>query len=280
MELKPPFTLPGANVLLMGPSGTGKTHSIGTLVDLGLEVFYLALESGMESLTGYWTDRGLPIPSNLHWHKVAAPAADFSQMILNAKNINMLGLDALAKMSDPNKSKHNQFVLLLEALNNFPDDRTGEKYGPVNLWDQTRVLVIDGATGISQCAMSLVVGGKAVRNQSDWGIAQDQVEKIVRMLCDNCPCHFILLAHVEREVDAVLGGVKLMVSTLGKALAPKFPAMFSDVILTERNGDKWTWNTASTMADVKTRNLPLASDNPPTFKPIIEKWASRNELPK
>lgn len=276
LTLKPPFTLPGVNILLMGPSGTGKTYSIGTLVDLGIEVFYLALESGMESLLGYWTDKGKEIPTNLHWHKVAAPVASFSDMIQNAKNINMLNLDALAKMSDPNKSKHNQFVALLEALNNFPDDRTGEKYGAVNTWDQSRVLVIDGATGISQCAMALVVGGKAVRNQSDWGIAQDQVEKLVRMLCDNCACHFVLLAHVERETDAILGGVKLMVSTLGKALAPKLPAMFSDVILCERAGDKWTWNTASTLADVKTRNLPIKSDNSPTFESIFSKWVSRN----
>lgn len=276
IELKPPFSLPGVNVLLMGPSGTGKTHSIGTLVDLGIDVFYLALEAGMESLLGYWTDRGLEVPANLHWHKVAAPTASFADMIGNAKNINMLNLDSLAKMTDPNKSKHNQFISLLEALNNFPDDRTGEKHGPVNLWDQSKVLVVDGMTGLAQCAMALVIGGKAVRNQSDWGIAQDQVEKLVRMLCDNCPCHTIMLAHVEREVDAVLGGVKLMVSTLGKALAPKFPAMFSDVILTERNAEKWTWNTASAMADVKTRNLPIKSDNSPDFKLIFDKWVSRN----
>lgn len=276
IELKPPFSLPGMNTLLMGPSGTGKTHSIGTLVDLGIDVFYLALESGMESLLGYWTDRNLEVPKNLHWHKLAGPTADFTNMIANAKSINTLNLDSLAKMTDPNKSKHNQFISLLEALNNFPDDRTGEKYGAVNTWDQSRVLVIDGATGISQCAMALVVGGKAVRNQSDWGIAQDQVEKLVRMLCDNCPCHFVLLAHVERETDAVLGGVKLMVSTLGKALAPKFPAMFSDVILCERQADKWTWNTASAMADVKTRNLPIKSDNPPNFKLLFDKWISRN----
>jgi hypothetical protein len=261
----------------MGPSGTGKTYSIGKLVDMGIEVFYLALESGMESLLGYWTDRGLPIPANLHWHKVASPAADFSQMITNAKNINMLNLDSLAKMNDPNKSKHNQFVSLLEALNDFPDDRTEERYGAVNTWDQSRLLVIDGATGLSQCAMALVVGGKAVRNQSDWGIAQDQIEKLVRMLCDNCACHFVLLAHVERESDLVLGGIKLMVSTLGKALAPKLPAMFSDVILSERMGDKWTWNTASAMADVKTRNLPIRSDIPPDFSQIINKWISRNK---
>ena len=276
MELAPPFTLPGVNVLLMGPSGTGKTYSIGTLVDLGVEVFYLALESGMESLLGYWTDNGREVPSNLHWHKVSAPTASFTDMIANAKNINMLNLDSLAKMSDPNKSKHNQFISLLEALNNFPDDRTGEKYGPVNSWDQSRVLVVDGATGISQCAMALVVGGKAVRNQSDWGIAQDQVEKLVRMLCDNCACHFILLAHVERETDAILGGVKLMVSTLGKALAPKLPAMFSDVILAERTGDKWAWNTASAMADVKCRNLTIASNHVPTFAPIFKKWRERS----
>lgn len=275
--LSPPFTLPGFNVLLMGPAGTGKTFSIGTLVDEGVEVFYLALESGMESLLGFWKDRGQPVPENLHWHKLAAPKANLTEMITNAKNINTLNLDSLAKMTDPNKSKHNQFVSLLEALNNFPDDRTGESYGPVNEWDQSRVLVIDGATGISNCAMSLVVGGKAVRNQSDWGIAQDQVEKIVRMLCDNCPCHFVLLAHVERETDAVLGGVKLMVSTLGKALAPKLPSMFSDVILTTRSGDKWVWDTASAMADVKTRNLPIKSDNPPTFKSILDKWVARNK---
>lgn len=278
IELKAPFQLPGVNILLMGPSGTGKTYSIGTLVDQGVDVFYLALESGMESLLGYWTDKKKPIPKNLHWHKLAAPQADFTQMITNAKNINMLNLDALAKMADPNKSKHNQFVSLLEALNNFPDDRTGEKYGAVNTWDQSRVLIIDGATGLSECALALVVGGKAVKNQSDWGIAQDQVQKVIRMLCDNCPCHFILLAHVERETDAVLGGVKLMISTLGKALAPKLPAMFSDVILSERQGDKWTWNTASALADVKTRNLPLKSDLPPTFEQILTKWVSRNSV--
>lgn len=277
MTEPPTYNLPGFNVLLMGPAGTGKTHSIGTLVDLGVEVFYLAIESGMESLFGYWSDRHLPIPPNLHWHKLAAPKANLTDMITNAKNINMLNLDSLAKMTDPNKSKHNQFVSLLEALNDFPDDRTGEKYGPVNEWDQSKYLVIDGATGISQCAMALVIGGKAVRNQSDWGIAQDQVVKIVRMLCDNCPCHFILLAHVERETDAVLGGVKLMVSTLGKAIAPQFPSMFSDVILTVRSADKWTWDTASVMADVKTRNLPIRSDNPPDFKTIHDKWLSRNK---
>jgi hypothetical protein len=232
----------------------------------------------MESLLGYWTDRGKPIPSNLHWHKLAGPKAGFKDMIENATKINTLNLDSLAKMVDPNKSKHNRFISLLQALNNFPDDRTGESFGDVTDWDQSRALVIDGMTGLADCAMALVVGGKAVKNQSDWGIAQDQLVKLTNQLTNACNCHFILIAHVERETDMVLGGVKLMVSTLGKAIAPKFPSMFSDVILATRSADKWQWDTASTLADVKTRNLPIASNNPADFKLIIDKWSSRNKL--
>ncbi len=271
-----PSTLPGVNVLLMGPSGTGKTHSIGTLVDTGVEVFYLALESGMESLLGYWTDRGKEIPANLHWHKLKAPKAGFAEAIKTATLINTMNLDTLAKAVDPNKSSHNQFISLLEALNNFPDDRTNTKFGPVDGWDSSRVLVIDGLSGINRCAMSLVIGGKAVTNQSDWGIAQGQAERLLRQICDDCACHFVLIAHVERETDMVLGGVKLMAATLGKALAPKLPAMFSDVILATRTGTSWNWDTASAMADLKTRNLAIQASNPPSFAPLLAKWKSRN----
>lgn len=267
--------LPGVNVCLLGPAGTGKTFSIGTLVDSGVETFYLNLEQGLETLLGYWTDRGKPIPANLRWHKLAQPTASWAEMIKNAELINTMSLDSLSKMADPNKSKYNQFIGLLRALNDFPDDRTGKAFGPVNSWTSSRALVIDGLTGLSAAAMSLVVGGKAVRSQSDWGIAQDQVEKILRMLCDGCSCHLVVLCHVEREPDVVTGGTKLMPSTLGKALAPKISAMFSDVILAARNGDKWLWDTANPMADLKTRNLTLAANLPPDFAPIINKWKSR-----
>jgi hypothetical protein len=123
--------------------------------------------------------------------------------------------------------------------------------------------------------MSLVVGGKPVKSQADWGIAMDQIEKLVRQLTDGCKCHFVLTAHVEREVDLVFGGVRVTVSTLGRALAPKIPPMFSDVILTYREGTKFLWSTANPQADLKARNLPLADGMPPTFKPIIDKWKSR-----
>lgn len=272
------YTLPGFNVLLMGPAGTGKTFSLGTLVDSGMEVFFLALESGMESLLGYWTDRDKPIPPNLHWHKLAAPKASFGEMISGATNVNTMSLETLAKMSDNNRNKHNQFITLLEALNNFPDDRTGEKFGPVDSWDQSRALVIDGMAGINIAAMSLVIGNKPVRSQSDWGVAQGQIVNLLRKLTDNCPCHFILISHIERETDQVLGGIKLSVSTLGKAIAGQIPPMFSDVILTVRENKDFTWDTANPMADVKTRNLPIAQKQPQDFGAILKKWRQRNGL--
>lgn len=265
----------GPNVCLMGPAGTGKTHSIGTLVDAGIEVFYLDMETGLESVLGYWRDRNLPIPANLHWARMPSNNASFSEMISTAKKINTQSYESITKLQDPDRAKHDKFVQLLTILNNFPDERTGQSFGAVSDWDSSRAIVIDGLTGIGMAAMTLVIGGKPVRNQSEWGMAQDQVERLVRMLCDNCNCWFVLLAHVEREVDTILGGVKLMVSSLGKALPPKIPPMFSDVILTVREASSWTWDTANSQADLKTRNLPIKAGQTPSFLPILQKWRNR-----
>jgi hypothetical protein len=267
--------LPGFNVLIEGPTGTGKTHALGTLVDSGLDVFYLGLENGMESLLGYWTDRGRPVPANLHWHKIKVSDKGFSTMIDNAKRINTMSNEALGKIQDPNKSRYNYYVKILEVLNNFSDQRSNQVFGAVDEWDVDKVLVVDALTGINIAAMSLVVGGKPIKTLVDWGIAMDQVEKLLRSLTEDCRCHFVLLSHIEREVDQVLGGVKLTVGTLGVKLASKIPPMFSDVILSKREGNQFFWSTSDASADLKTRNLPLSEKLKPDFQAIVDKWTSR-----
>ena len=274
-----PEHVPGVKEMLMGPAGSGKTYSIGTLVDTGMDVFYLALEPGIETLQGYYIDRGQPIPPNLHYHYVAPPAASFTDMLDMVDKTMMLSFDSLCKVSDPKRTKHNQFQSILKAMNNFTDDRTGEQFGDVGSWGNDRVLVIDSMSGLGRASMSMVVGSKPIRNQAEWGMAQTFIENLIVKLCNDCRCHFILLSHVEREVDQVMGGVKIMASTLGKALAPKLPSLFSDVILCARSGTKWTWDTVSTLADVKARYLPFQADNPPSFGPIIAKWRARWGVP-
>ncbi len=267
----------GVNILLMGPSGTGKTYSIGTLVDSGVEVFYLSLENGLESLLGYWTDNNKPIPSNLHWHHVENSKASFAELIGAATRINTMNLEMLAKGSDPNKNQYNRFIKLIESLNDFPDDRTGKKFGSVDDFGTDRAIVIDGLTGMGDAALELVIGGKPVKSQSDWGIAQDVVARLLKMLTEQTKCHFILIGHITRETDQVLGGVKIIPSAIGKALGPTLNRMFSDVILAEREGTKFTWNTGDGRADVKSRNLGIKTGLSPNFGALIEVWKKREE---
>ena len=260
--------------MLMGPSGTGKTHAIGTLVDAGLDVFYFAYEAGSETLVGYFTDRGLPVPPNLHICTVRAPTASFLEMADAVRYVNTLSFEGLIKQVDPSKSKYNQLEQFLRNFNDVTDD-TGKKWGDVQSWDSSRALVIDGLTGLCDSAMKACVGGKFARDQKDWGLAQNIVEGILRKITSESKYHFVLISHVERETDPNGGGLKLMASALGRALAPKLPAMFSDVVLAKRIGRDFWWDTEDPAADLKTRNLPISGKIPPSFAAIIDKWKSR-----
>jgi len=270
-----PSLLAGVNVLLEGPTGTGKTYSIGTLVDCGVETFYLALESGLESLIGYWTDRGLEVPANLHWNFLDMHTGGLKALTDSAKTVGDLPQDGLYKLQDMTRSQRNYFLKILTVCNNFQDQRTGKSFGATDTWGPDKALVVDGLSGLGEAAFSMVIGTKPVKSQTDWGVAQDHVEKFINLCCNGCKCHFVLLSHIEREVDQISLGTRVMVSTLGKALPPKIPPKFSDVILTMRTGKIWSWSTANTQTDLKTRNLEIADGLPPDFSKILEKWKSR-----
>jgi len=158
--------LKGVNVLIEGATGTGKTHSIGTLVDTGINVRYFAFENGTESLIGYWKDRGLPVPANLSIFTVKPASAGWNEMADAAKLVNQLSYDALKKTSDANRSKYDQYEKFLRTFAS-PVDDLGVKYPPVDAWTVDDALVIDGLTGLGDAAMKAVIGGKFDKDQKE-----------------------------------------------------------------------------------------------------------------
>lgn len=263
--------IPGFKTMLIGATGTGKTHALCTLADMGFEVFIIFTEPGHETIGKYYADKGLPVPPNIHWCYIAPSAADWSDMIDSAKKINTLPFKSLAELPDVNKRKYTEFIEILMALSNFKDQRTGVEYGPVDKMGTNAVIAVDSMSGLNIAAMNLVVGSKPVKGPADWQMAMDNLERLITRLCMMLP-HFVLISHLEREKDEVTGGEQLMASTLGRKLAPKIPRYFSDVIHVKRTGTKFEWSTDTPNADLKARNVKISPTLPASFVPIAHQW--------
>lgn len=262
--------LPGSKVLLMGESGTGKTHVLRTWIKAGITPFVIFTEPGMETLSD------LPKGS---WHyKYIAPGVEkWEALLAMATKVNMMDFDSLTKQQDPNKRQYTQFLDFIKTCNSFVAE-DGIDYGDVMGWNTDRVLVIDSLSGLSDMAMHLVTGGKFVRAMQDWMIAQNAIEALMNQVVTGTKCWVTLIAHIEREKDEVTGGTTVTVSTLGRKLAPRLPRYFSDVIQTVREDTKFSWSTAGYGVAVKTRNLSIKANLSPDFTPLVQTWKDRGGL--
>jgi hypothetical protein len=271
--------LSGPKVILMGPSGTGKTYALGTAVDWAaandMEVFVPFIENGRETLMGYWLDRGMEVPACLHWHDQFTTTLSFDQLVSMADNVGKLSYEAVTKSTDPNRSKNNALLEIFRSCADFPDDRTGKKFGPIDSWSEKRIFIIDSLSELSNAALKTQIGAKPTAAPPDYGVAQNMLMNFLRKCTQACRCTFILTAHVDREVDVVSGSTKIMVKAVGKALAGEIPQLFSDVIYTVREGDKFYWDTAAYGVDTKTRSLGYRSKIDPTFAALFDIWRKR-----
>jgi len=270
----------GPNVLLMGPAGTGKTHALGTLVDWAAankkSVRVLFTEAGMETLAGYWTDRKLEIPACLAWHYAATRPLSLTSLVGMAEKVGQLSYESLTKSTDSNRSgENNAYWKLLKACSDFTDDRTGAKLGAVDSWTADTIFVIDSLSELANACMKMVIGNKPTAAPPDYGVAQNNLLNFIRLCTQGSSCTFVMTAHVDRLSDEISGTTKIMVKSIGKALANEIPQLFSDVILTVRENAQFYWDTAAFGADTKTRSLGYRSKIDPNFAQIMDKWVSR-----
>lgn len=261
-----PHSIPGAKVLLNGPTGSGKTHSLRTFIEAGITPFILFTEPGMRTVSDISCEDGL------HFKYVPPATPTWNDLYDNAKKINTMSFKSLAQLSDMNKQKYGQFLELVTTMNDFVCDRCGQHFGDVSQWGTDRALCVDSLSGLNIMAMDMVVGAKPVKAMGDWGVAMDNLERYINGLVVNTQCHFVLTAHLEREQDEVTGAVHLMPATLGRKLAPRMPRFFDDVILCKNEEGKFTWATTGLNVELKWRNLSAGKDLPPSFVPLIESW--------
>lgn len=255
-------------IILAGESGSGKTTSLATFLEAGLEVFMVATE--------YPDVLGHTDPQKFHWHYIPAASSTWASLKESGRQINSFANDALQKLPGINKEKNQQMLQVLDTLANFKCDRTGQAFGDASKWGSDRVLVVDSLSGLSILARNLAVGEKPILTQPDWGIMMQYTETLLNTIAMNLRCWVVLTAHLEREVDEVSGGVQIMVSTLGRKLAPRIPRFFSDVVHVKRVGKEYSWSTITPNFALKTRNFPMEDKLPQSFGPLVAKWRKDN----
>lgn len=280
--------LAGPNILDNGESGTGKTFKLGTMVEWaqanGKECFYLDIENSLETLLGYWRDVGVapfmrtapaPIPPCLHWHRVKAPPVSLKQMIKGAKDTGELTYETLTKTLDANRGENNPYLKILSACADFPDDRTGKKFGGVDTWGVDRIFMLDSFTELSNAAAKMVVGAKPTMAPPDYGVAQNHLMNFLRLACHGSLCTFVMTSHPVRDKDEISGSIKTSFKTVGTAIQPDIPTLFSDVLYSVREASQFYWDTAAYGVVTKTRSLGYRSKITPDYAQIMNLWKGR-----
>lgn len=267
--------IPGPKVLLMGGGGSGKSHSLSTLVEAGLEVACIFTEpSGMETISDIAVANP-PGKCRFHWMYIEPAKVSWTKMEAAARQINSLSFKSLAELGDIDKKDFKHWMQFVSACGNFKCAKCGKAVGPLDELNENWATCLDSLSGMNEMAMNLVVGMKPVKSPGDWGVAMDNLGRFVTTYTTGLKCLGVITAHLEKEVDPNTGFQTFQASTLGQKLAPKIGRFFSDIILSKRDGTKFTWSTAAAGIDLKVRNVPIADNQTPSFVPIVKKWHTR-----
>lgn len=270
MSLHPPSTL------LIGAGGSGKTTTIKTLLALGLRVGMIATEPTAPNRVLEECKKAGIDASKFHWKFVSPSPPSWDALIESANIVNNMTIKDIADMrSGIAKPNGKQWIVLLQSIQNFVSDRTGESFGDATEWDSNCALVFDGLSGVNEMSRNLTVGLKPNPAPGEWGIMQSNILTLLRKLCSDCKCFLVVIAHVERENNELTGIANITVSTLGAKLAPKIPPLFTNVVYAKKVATNFLWSTADSGVDTKNGDLPLSDSLLPSFQPIVDSFRAR-----
>lgn len=276
LTIQPPATL------LMGDSGAGKTSSLVTYIEAGIETFVLCTEpGGAESLVDWCQQKKLDI-NKLHWATAVPAVQGWKGLGDLIAEISAKDFETISKnKAGIGKSETRPAAMkLLGNLQNFTCERTGQAFGDITTWDDTRAFCLDSLSGLSVLAWALTVGHKPTAHMGEWNIAMNFLSDLLMKITSDRRCFFTLTAHVEKEMNELTGVNQIMVSTLGKKLAPKLPRFFSEVIYARRGAkptDPFLWSNSDPSIALKNRGLPISDKLPPSFSPLVKSYNERKK---
>lgn len=259
--------------LLMGAPGTGKTWSVVTLLQAGIEVFAILTEpNALPNLISRIKQLNLPM-DKFHYRYVPPLNASFDALKDMMNIVSIQSYSAIADLkAGISKDKCSGLKDVLLAIQNFTDDKDGKTYGDATTWGYDRALVIDSLSGLNLLAQQLTVGLKPTMHQGEWNIAMNVEEMLLNKLTSDMKAYLVVLAHVDRNTNEATQQMVITPAALGSKLGPKIGRFFSEVVMTKRTGDKFFWSTLEPNAEVKQSALPIKTDLPPTFQTIVTQF--------
>jgi hypothetical protein len=268
--------LSAPKILDMGAPGSGKTSALATLLKNGVSVFMIATEPGAPDAV---IDRAREIGADLnklHWRYVKPMSAGLAALTDMAKQINMQTYQSLAdNKAGIMKQEQKQAMEFLKVLEDFKDERTGQSFGSPFSWGTDRCLAVDSLSGLNLICQQNTVGLKPTMAPGEWNVAMTFEEAIINKMTSDLLCWFVLLAHIDRNLNEVSQQTVVTPAALGSKLGPRLGKFFGEVILSKRDGATFLWSTSERSADVKNRLLPISDKLQPDYGLLVQKFEAR-----
>lgn len=263
------------NTLLLGPVQTGKTWITRTLLaeypDVAGKVHRGAKKTVLTlSLEPGWEDTMADVTCQMGMHYAYVPPLDVDWADLDQLSTLINRAGDVTKVIDPNKRNYTQMFDTYSTLKAYRCRRCEKEFGDVSKLDDNHAVVMDGLTGLSTNAMHMVAGLKPAKSWPEFDAAGQQVENLLRK-CVSIGASFVLVAHVDRELDPVTRAAKLTMHTIGNKLAPRLTKdLFSEIIFCRRDDrQRFWWSTIEPDMDLKARRLPFSDQITPGFAQIL-----------